>query len=73
LRIAFDRATIAAGSHSRFATTMKNLTSYPARWRLDHDFTFELWVNRKLKYIPSLPKPNVDAKPLEPGTAPSCS
>jgi anaerobic magnesium-protoporphyrin IX monomethyl ester cyclase len=75
LRIAFDRAPIAADSHSRFATTVKHLTSYPARWRLDHDFydfPFELWVNRKLKNILSLPKPNVDAKPLEPATAPSC-
>jgi hypothetical protein len=48
---------------------------YPARWRLDHDrydFPLELWVNRKLKNIPSPPKPNVDAKPLEPATAPRC-
>jgi anaerobic magnesium-protoporphyrin IX monomethyl ester cyclase len=75
LRIAFDRAPIAADSHSPLATGIKHLTSYPARWRLDHDFydfPVELWMNRKLKNILTLPKPNVDAKPLEPATAPNC-
>ena len=75
LRIAFDRAPIAADSHSRFATTVKHLTRYPAHWWLDHyfyDFRFELWGNGMPKSIPSLPKPNVGAKPLEPETAPSC-
>lgn len=76
LRIAFDRAPIAADGHHPIATTIKHLTAYPARWRLDRDFyhcPFELWVNRKLKNILTLPKPNVDAKPLEPAAAPSCS
>jgi len=76
LRIAFDRAPIAADSHSRPAKAIKRLTSYPARWRLDHDFygcPVELWINRKLNNILTLPKPNVDAKPLEPATAPSCA
>lgn len=75
LRIAFDRAPIAADKQSRVATGIKHFTSYPARWRLDHDFydfPVELWLNRKLKNIITLPKPNVDAKPLEPATAPSC-
>jgi anaerobic magnesium-protoporphyrin IX monomethyl ester cyclase len=76
LRIAFDRAPIAVDSHGRLARAIKHFTSYPARWRLDHDvydFPFELWVNRKLKNILTLPKANVDAKPLEPATAPSCT
>ena len=76
LRIAFDRAPIANEKRDRFSRAMTRLTAYPARWRLDHDFyafPFELWVNRKLKSIRPLPKPNVDAKPLEPATAPSCS
>ena len=75
LRIAFDRAPIAADRHSGLAIGVKHMTSYPARWRLDHDFydfPVELWVNRKLKNILTLPKPNVDAKPLEPATAPGC-
>jgi len=75
LRIAFDRPPIAADNHSRLATGIKHLTSYAARWRLDHDFydfPIELWLNRKVKNIPMLPEPNVDAKPLEPATAPSC-
>lgn len=76
LRIAFNRAPIAADRQNRFAKTIKHLTSYPARWRLDHDFyaaPFELWVNRKLNNLISLPKPSVDAKPLEPVAAPSCT
>jgi radical SAM superfamily enzyme YgiQ (UPF0313 family) len=76
LRIAFDRAPIATDSRGSFARTITRLTSYPARWRLDHDFyalPVELWVNRKLHGIRTLPKSNVDAKPLEPAAAPSCS
>src|SRR5579864_2043760 len=76
LRIAFDRAPIATDRRDRFARTIKRLSTYPARWRLDHDFydmPFELWINRKLKSIRPLPKANVDAKMLEPATSPSCS
>lgn len=76
LRIAFDRAPIAANQHGRFARRVRNLTSYPARWRLDHDFydfPIELWMNRTLKNIVTLPKPPVDAKLLEPAAAPSCT
>lgn len=76
LRIAFDRAPIATDSRGRLARTITRLTSHPARWRLDHDFyalPVELWVNRKLHGIRALPKSNVDAKPLEPAAAPSCS
>jgi anaerobic magnesium-protoporphyrin IX monomethyl ester cyclase len=76
LRIAFDRAPIANEKRDRFSRAMTRLTAYPARWRLDHDFyalPLELWVNRQLKSIRPLPKPNVDAKPLEPATSPSCS
>jgi anaerobic magnesium-protoporphyrin IX monomethyl ester cyclase len=76
LRVAFDRKPIAVTKSGGLARTVQRLTSYPARWRLDHDFytlPWELWVNRKLKRIRTLPKPNVDAKLLEPATAPTCT
>ena len=75
LRIAFDRAPIAADRAGWFPRAMQRLTGLPARWRLDHDiydFPIELWVNRKLNRILTLPKPNVDAKIMEPATQPSC-
>ncbi|HEV2420038.1 MAG TPA: radical SAM protein [Terriglobia bacterium] len=76
LRIAFSRAPIAANQHGPLARAVRKLTGYPARWRLDHDFydlPIELWMNRKLKNIVTLPKPQVDAKMLEPAAAPSCT
>jgi len=76
LRIAFDRDPIAANQHGWAARAIRHLTGYPARWRLDHDFydfPIELWTNRKLKNILTLPKPQVDAKLLEPAAAPSCT
>ncbi len=76
LRIAFDRNPIATDRRSRLSKAVSGITSYPARWRLDHDFyafPFELWINRKLKHILPLPKPKVDAQMLEPATSPSCS
>ena len=76
LRIAFDRKPIAADSSGRWARFIQRLTTYPARWRLDHDFyelPWELWINRKLKRIRTLPTPKVDAKLLEPATSPSCT
>jgi anaerobic magnesium-protoporphyrin IX monomethyl ester cyclase len=76
LRIAFDRAPIAKNGPGRLAKAVQHLTAYPARLRLNHNFyqfPVELWVNRKLKNIVKLPKPNVDAKRLEPNPAPSCS
>ncbi len=76
LRIAFDRAPIAAEKRDWVSRAITRFTSYPARWRLDHDFydfPFELWMNRKLNSIRPLPKPNVDAKLLEPATAPQAS
>jgi radical SAM superfamily enzyme YgiQ (UPF0313 family) len=76
LRIAFDRAPIAATGSNWLAKVMRHLTAYPARWRLDHDlyeFPIELWLNRQLKNLVKLPKPNVDAKMMGPETAPSCT
>jgi len=76
LRIAFDRAPIAKNGPGRFAKTIQHLTAYPARARLNHDFysfPVELWINRQLKNIVKLPKPNIDAKRLEPNPAPSCT
>src|SRR5207253_48079 len=37
LRVAFDRAPIAADRRDWFSRTITQLTRYPARWRLDHD------------------------------------
>ena len=77
LRIAFDRAPIAAkrpGCVSQRRSSI--LTAYPARWRLNHDFyrfPVELWLNRTLKNIVTLPKPSVDAKTMGPEQAPSCT
>lgn len=76
LRIAFDRDPIAKNGPGRFAKTVQHLTAYPARMRLNHDFyrfPVELWVNRQLRNIVKLPKPNVDAKTLEPNPAPACT
>jgi len=76
LRIAFDRAPIAAERRDWISRLTARLTSYPARWRLDHDvygFPIELWINRKLKSLRPVAKPSVDAKLLEPAASPSCS
>ena len=76
LRIAFDRKPIAVNRSGRWASSIQRLTAYPARWRLEHDFyelPWELWINRKLKRIRTLPTPKVDAKLLEPATSPSCT
>jgi hypothetical protein len=73
LRIAFDRDPIATTGHGK---AIQHLTAYPARVRLNHDFySFpgELWINRQLKNIVKLPKPSVDAKRLQPETAPTCT
>jgi anaerobic magnesium-protoporphyrin IX monomethyl ester cyclase len=72
LRIAFDRAPIAANGPGRFAKAIQHVTAYPARVRLNHDFysfPVELWINRQMKNIVRLPKPNVDAKRLQPEAA----
>jgi len=76
LRIAFDRDPIALKGPGTFAKAVQHLTAYPARWRLDHDFysfPIELWLNRTLKNIVTLPKPSVDAKMMGPEEAPSCT
>jgi radical SAM superfamily enzyme YgiQ (UPF0313 family) len=75
LRIAFDRAPIAAKGPGGVARTVKHFTAYPARWRLRHDvygLPIELWANRTLKNLVKLSKPSVDAKMMGPETAPSC-
>ncbi len=76
LRIAFDRVHIGARKYSALSRLLQRMTSYPARWRLEHDFyelPFELWINRRLKRILPPPKPNGDTKRLEPATQASCS
>jgi len=71
LRIAFDRVPIAADTRKRTTRIAQKLLSFPARWRLDHDFyrgPVELWLNDKLKRKSTTFKPAVDAKRLEPAT-----
>ncbi len=72
LRIAFDRIPIAADTRDRPTRAIQGWLSYPARWRLDHDFfslPIELWLNDKLKRRTGAFKPAVDAKRLEPAAA----
>jgi anaerobic magnesium-protoporphyrin IX monomethyl ester cyclase len=72
LRIAFDRIPIAADTRDRTTRAIQKLLSYPARWRLDHDFydfPAELWLNDRLKKRSAAFKPAVDAKRLEPAAA----
>ena len=75
LRLAFDRVPIAKLDSSGMARLLQKSLSYPARWRLDHDFyafPFELSINRKLKRYVSVAKPKVDAKQLEPAVGANC-
>jgi anaerobic magnesium-protoporphyrin IX monomethyl ester cyclase len=72
LRIAFDRIPIAADTRDRGTRVLQKMLSFPARWRLDHDFyeyPVELWLNDRLKRRTASFKPAVDAKRLEPAAA----
>ncbi|PYV18419.1 MAG: B12-binding domain-containing radical SAM protein [Acidobacteria bacterium] len=76
LRIAFDRQPISKVEVSPVARTIQRALSYPAQWRLEHDFygfPAELWLNRKLKRYVKVTKPKVDAKLLEAAAGASCS
>ena len=69
LRIAFDRVPIALDTRKPSTRLAQKTLSFPARWRLDHDFyraPVELWLNEKLKKRAPTTKPAVDAKRLEP-------
>jgi radical SAM superfamily enzyme YgiQ (UPF0313 family) len=76
LRIAFDRAPIAADRRTRFTRLAQKCISLPARWRLDtgfYSFPAELWLNDKLKERTPGYKPVVDARRLEPNALePAC-
>jgi radical SAM superfamily enzyme YgiQ (UPF0313 family) len=75
LRIAFDRVPIAKLDSKTAARLIQRGLSYPARWRLDHDFyalPFELLINRQLKRFIPVAKPKVDAKQLEPAVRANC-
>jgi anaerobic magnesium-protoporphyrin IX monomethyl ester cyclase len=67
LRLAFDRAPIAADRRGRAIRLVHRAIGAPARWRLDHDvygFPFEIWVKNALKRVSEAPKPKVDAQQL---------
>lgn len=72
LRLAFDRAPIAADRRRRITRVVDRAISFPARWRLDHDlygFPVEIWLKRAMGRVsaslkPSL-KPKVDANASE--------
>ncbi|MEO8727679.1 MAG: radical SAM protein [Acidobacteriaceae bacterium] len=71
LRIAFDRIPIRADNRDGLTRKLQKSISWPARWRLDHDFyhlPVERWINDKLKARVADFKPAVDAKRLEPAT-----
>ena len=75
LRIAFDRVPIAADRRGAAIKAAQHMISFPARWRLDHDFyalPLELWINNRLKRLNVVPKPAVDAKRLEAVAQASC-
>ena len=75
LRVAFDRMPIAKFDSNTAARLIQRGLSYPARWRLDHDFyalPFELSINRRLKRFVAVAKPKVDAKQLEPAVGANC-
>jgi radical SAM superfamily enzyme YgiQ (UPF0313 family) len=75
LRMAFDRQPIAKYDPNRLVKLLQRALTYPARWRLEHDFyafPMERWVNRKLKGFTSVAKPVVDAKQLEPAMGANC-
>ena len=76
LRIAFDREPIAKLDANAVTRIFQKGLSFPARWRLDHDFyavAFEPWLNQKLKRFVTVAKPKVDAKRLEPAVGANCS
>jgi radical SAM superfamily enzyme YgiQ (UPF0313 family) len=75
LRIAFDRVPIAADRRGAAIKAAQRMISFPARWRLDHNFyalPAELWINNRLKRLNVVPKPAVDAKRLEAVAQASC-
>ncbi len=67
LRLAFDRAPIAADRRGHATRMVHHAIGVPARWRLDHDvygFPFEIWIRNALKRVSEAPKPKVDAQQL---------
>jgi len=67
LRLAFNRVPVSRLEKTRFNRMVHNLISFPARWRLDHNFykfPVELWVKDVVNQVISPPKPKVDAKQL---------
>ncbi len=67
LRVAFNRIPIGADRRPWATRLLHQSISFPARWRLDHDFyacPFEIWVKNAVSRRFEPPKPKVDAQLL---------
>ena len=68
MRIAFNRKPIGVTQKKQINQLVHRLISFPARWRLDHDFyafPFELKLKDAANKFFDPPKPKVDAQMLE--------
>ena len=67
MRVAFNRKPIGVQKKNRVNQLVHRLISFPARWRLDHDFykyPFELRLKDAANKLFAPPKPKVDAQML---------
>jgi radical SAM superfamily enzyme YgiQ (UPF0313 family) len=68
MRVAFNRKPIGVQRKHRVNRLVHRMISFPARWRLDHDyyaFPFELGLKNAANKWFAPPKPKVDAQMLE--------
>ncbi len=68
MRVAFNRKPIGVERKNRVNQLVHRMISFPARWRLDHDyydFPFELGLKNAANKWFAPPKPKVDAQMLE--------
>jgi anaerobic magnesium-protoporphyrin IX monomethyl ester cyclase len=68
MRVAFNRKPIGVQRKNRVNQLVHRMISFPARWRLDHDFyalPFELGLKNAANKFFAPPKPKVDAQMLE--------
>lgn len=68
MRVAFNRKPIGVQRKNPVNRLVHRMISFPARWRLDHDFyafPFELGLKNAANRLFAPPKPKVDAQMLE--------